>query len=180
MPGMNGIEAAQMITTGLPSARVIMLTTYDEDTNVYASLRAGASGFLVKDMPLDDMIAAVRVVAAGDALIAPGVTRRLIAEFAGRPEPAPSTADLDGITEREREVLTLVGRGLSNAELHISPAPPRPASPACSPSSAPATASSWSSSLMNEDSSRPGAGERAWGAAGAVDDEPRQDRRNAV
>ncbi|MDX6517132.1 MAG: hypothetical protein QOH73_2798, partial [Gaiellaceae bacterium] len=85
---------------------------------VYAALRAGASGFLVKDMALEDILAAIRVVAAGDALIAPSVTRRLIEEFAGRPEPAqrpPRT--VEGITEREREVLTLVGRGRSNSEI---------------------------------------------------------------
>jgi DNA-binding NarL/FixJ family response regulator len=116
MPGMDGIEATRMITTESPTAHVIILTTFDDDDSVYASLRAGASGFLVKDMALDDILTAIRVVAAGDALIAPSVTRRLIEEFASRPQPTPQR-EIDGITEREREVLILVGRGMSNAEI---------------------------------------------------------------
>jgi DNA-binding NarL/FixJ family response regulator len=92
MPGMDGIEATRLITTSPGNTRVVVLTTFDDDDYIYGALRAGASGFLVKDMALDDILGAIRVVAAGNSLIAPSVTRRLIEEFVRRPEPAPRRA----------------------------------------------------------------------------------------
>ncbi|NUR71778.1 MAG: response regulator transcription factor [Hamadaea sp.] len=116
MPGLDGIEATRQICADPGStAKVLMLTMFDLDQYVFTALRAGASGFLLKDTPPADLLAAIRVVAAGDGLLAPGVTRRLIAEFARRPQPVPRS-DLP-LTDREREVLELIARGLSNAEI---------------------------------------------------------------
>ncbi|MFF0372011.1 response regulator [Micromonospora sp. NPDC005087] len=125
---MDGIEATRRICVDPATAgtRVIILTTFDLDEYVYGALRAGASGFLLKDTPPADLLAGIRVVAAGEGLLAPTVTRRLIDEFARRPEPArPLPRHLDGVTDREREVLALIARGLSNAELaaHLSLSP---------------------------------------------------------
>ena len=127
MPDMDGIEATRQITTSpqTSAARVLILTTFDLDEDVFAALYAGASGFLLKDTRPTDLLDAIRVIAAGDALLAPAITRRLIEEFTLRTEPRqPPAAVIDEITEREREVLTLVGLGLSNTEiaarLHVS------------------------------------------------------------
>lgn len=122
MPVMDGLEATRQITRdeSLASTRVVILTTFDLDEYVHEALRAGASGFLLKDTMPVDLLNAVRVVAAGDALISPRITRRLIEEFARRPEPAAAaaaSAALSQLTEREREVLALVARGQSNAEI---------------------------------------------------------------
>ncbi|MEU4424558.1 response regulator transcription factor [Actinoplanes sp. NPDC024001] len=127
MPGMDGIEATRRIcgSDRASPARVLILTTFDYDEYVFAALRAGASGFLLKDVVPADLVTAVRVVAGGEALLAPGITRRLITHFAALPEPGerPATG-LEHVTEREREVLTLVAGGLSNTEiaehLHLS------------------------------------------------------------
>jgi DNA-binding NarL/FixJ family response regulator len=121
MPVMDGLEAARQILTATRDTdkpRVLMLTTFDLDEYVYEALRAGASGFLLKDATTAQLIHAVQVVAAGDALLAPSVTRRLIADFTRKP-PAKtaSPAMLDVLTSRETEVLTLIGHGMSNAEI---------------------------------------------------------------
>jgi DNA-binding NarL/FixJ family response regulator len=120
MPTLDGVAATRQVLAKVPSCRVIMLTTFDLDRYVYAALRAGASGFLLKDVTSEHLAAAVRLVNTGDALLAPTITRRLVERFATpdrRPEQPAPHRDLTGLTPRELEVLTLMGRGMSNAEM---------------------------------------------------------------
>jgi DNA-binding NarL/FixJ family response regulator len=119
MPVLDGVEATRLICSDADLARthVLVLTTFDLDEYVYSALRAGASGFLLKDTRPRQLLEAIEVVAGGDALIAPRITRRLIAEFAARRDSGQPPAELDELTEREREILRLVARGLSNAEI---------------------------------------------------------------
>jgi DNA-binding NarL/FixJ family response regulator len=119
MPEMDGLAATRTIAedSRLDDVRIVILTTFDVDEYVFEALRVGASGFLVKDTEPADLIQAVRIVAGGDALLSPGVTRRLIAEFATRAKEPPRAPELEELTEREREVMGLVAAGLSNEEI---------------------------------------------------------------
>ena len=126
MPRLDGIEATRLLATTPSPTRVVVLTTFDLDTYVYEALRAGASGFLLKNAPAEELVQAIRVVASGDGLLDPAVTRRVIAEFARTPAPPQPPPELASLTEREVEVLHLIAQGLSNAEiaarLHVSEA----------------------------------------------------------
>ena len=119
MPLMDGIEATRRILNGQSATKVVMMTTFDMDEYVYAALQAGASGFLLKDVPPEQLVAGIRAVASGDALLAPSITRRLIEEFVRRPPQAVprQAATVERLTDREREVLQLMAQGLSNAEI---------------------------------------------------------------
>jgi DNA-binding NarL/FixJ family response regulator len=119
MPGLDGIEATRKIAadSSLAAVHVIILTTFELDEYIFDALRAGAAGFLVKDTDAAELIRAVRTVAAGEALLSPGVTRRLIAEFAARTRDARPVRGMDDLTDREREVLALIAAGLSNEEI---------------------------------------------------------------
>jgi DNA-binding NarL/FixJ family response regulator len=119
MPGMDGLEATRMIAADkdLNTVRIVILTTFDLDEYVFEALRVGASGFLVKSTEPAELVHAVRAVAAGDALLSPGVTKRLVAEFAERAKGPQDTPELDALTEREREVMSLVAEGLSNEQI---------------------------------------------------------------
>jgi DNA-binding NarL/FixJ family response regulator len=117
MPGLDGIRATERIAAAGSASRVLILTTFDLDEYVYDALRAGASGFLLKDAPRDQLVAAVRIVAGGESLLAPPITRRLIERFVAQPAPGAGPDAVAALSEREREVLGLLARGLSNAEI---------------------------------------------------------------
>jgi DNA-binding NarL/FixJ family response regulator len=119
MPVMDGIEATARLSTEAPGTRVVILTTFEHDEYVFDAIRAGASGFLLKRTPPEDLIAAVRIVAGGEALLSPSVTRRLIEAFARTPAPAPPPLLPDPLTDRETEVLVALASGASNAELAV-------------------------------------------------------------
>jgi DNA-binding NarL/FixJ family response regulator len=116
MPELDGLQATRRILAADPAARILILTTFDLDEYIYEALSAGASGFVLKDDPPEQLIAAIRTVAAGDALLSPAVTKRVIKQFARSPRPEPPR-ELDELTEREREILRLIVDGLSNAEI---------------------------------------------------------------
>ena len=117
MPRLDGIEATRRIVAGRPGTKVVVLTTFDLDEYVYRAVHAGACGFLLKDIAPDDLVHAVHVAARGDALLAPALTRRLLTEYAARPQPGGEPDRFAGLTERELHVLRLVAQGLSNAEI---------------------------------------------------------------